>query len=121
MLSLLPSCRVLILRMTFESLQGNEALSHVDRNFRVCSNGGLTPGFPLEFQVENGLLLRCSGNVGIPLQTKQVMDPHLKRGVENRALLELWRETQCSFHVGMSMSGTYLSCLKGVKYPFTFL
>ena len=39
---------------------------------------------------------------------------------ENGALLELWRETQCSFRVGTGISGTFMSCFKGVKYPFAF-
>ena len=56
--------------MTFESLQGNEALSRVDGDIGVFSNGGPTPGIPLEFQGETGLLLIWDGNVGIPLQTK---------------------------------------------------
>ena len=57
--------------VTFESLQGNEALSRVDGDIRVFSNGGTTPGVPLEFQGETGLFLRCNGNVGIPLQAKK--------------------------------------------------
>ena len=39
---------------------------------------------------------------------------------ENGALLELWCETRRSSPVGMGISGTLLSCLKGVKYPFSF-
>ena len=39
-------------------------------------------------------------------------------GVENGALLELWWETRCSSRVETGMSGNFLSCLKGVKYPF---
>ena len=60
-----------MLRVTFELLQGNEALSLVDGDIGVFSNGGTTPGVPLEFQGETGLLLMCDENVGIPLQTKQ--------------------------------------------------
>ena len=61
--------------MTFELLQGNEALSLVDGDIGVFSNGGTTPGVPLEFQGETGLLLMCDENVGIPLQTKQGIGP----------------------------------------------
>ena len=61
--------------MTFESFQGNEALSQVDGDIGVFSNGGTTPGVPLEFQGETGLLLMCDENVGIPLQTKQGIGP----------------------------------------------
>ena len=63
-------CHKLILGVTFESLQGNEALSRVDGDIGVFSNGGTTTGVPLEFQGGTGLLM-CDGNVGIPLQTKQ--------------------------------------------------
>ena len=64
-----------MLRVTFELLQGNEALSLVDGDIGVFSNGGTTPGVPLEFQGENGLLLSCGGNGAIPLQTKQWNEP----------------------------------------------
>ena len=70
-----PSCRELILGVTFESLQGHEALSPVEGDIGVFANGSPTPGVPLEFQGENGLLLRCSGKVGIPLQMKQGNGP----------------------------------------------
>ena len=61
--------------MTFELLQGHEALSPVEGDIGVFANGSPTPGVPLEFQGENGLLLRCSGKVGIPLQMKQGNGP----------------------------------------------
>ena len=61
--------------MTFELLQGIEALSRVDGDIGVLANGGMTPRIPLEFQGETGLLLRCDGNVGIPLQMKQGNGP----------------------------------------------
>ena len=70
-----PLCRELILEVTFELLQGNEALSRVHGEISVFANGGLTPGVPLEFQSENSLLLRCGGNAGIALQKKQGNGP----------------------------------------------
>ena len=47
---------------------------------------------------------------------------HSNRVEEDKkgALRELWRENQCSSHVGTGISGTFLSCMKGVKYPFSF-
>ena len=60
----------MILGVTFELWQGNEALSRVDGDIRVLSNGSTSTGVALEFQGETGLLLRYDGNVGIPLQTK---------------------------------------------------
>ena len=61
--------------MTFELLQGNEALSLVDGDIGVFSNGGMMPGVPLEFQGETGLCLSCDRNIGILLQTKQGIGP----------------------------------------------
>ena len=74
-LSGLPSCRELILGVTFASFQVNEAISRVDEDIGEFSIGGTTPGVPLEFQGETGVLLRCDGNVRIPLQTKQGNGP----------------------------------------------
>ena len=74
-LSGLPSCRELILLVTFQSSQGNEALSLVVGDIGVFLNSGTTRGVPLEFQGENNLLLRRGRNVGIPLQTKQGNGP----------------------------------------------
>ena len=71
----LPSCCELILGVTFELSQGNEALCRVDGDIGVFLNGSMTPGVPLEFQGETGLLLSCDGNIGIPLQTKQGNGP----------------------------------------------
>ena len=42
----------------------------MDGDIGVFSNSGPTPGIPLEFQGETGLLLSWDGNVGIPLQMK---------------------------------------------------
>ena len=74
-LSVLPSCRELILRVTFASFQVNEAISRVDEDIGVFSISGTTPGVPLEFQGETGILQRCDGNVRIPLQMKKGNGP----------------------------------------------
>ena len=88
-LSVLPSCHELIFGVTFELWQGNEALSRVDGDIRVFANGGLIPGVPLEFQRENGLLLRYNDNIGILCRRSRGMDLILRGGVENGAPLEL--------------------------------
>ena len=74
----------------------------------------------LEFQGETGLLLRGDGNVRIPFPTKQGNrpSPRVEEG-ENRLFLS------CGVKLGVPLewtgiSGTFLSCIKGVKYPFTF-
>jgi len=113
----LPSCCELILGVTFELSQGNEALSRVDGDIMVFSKRSPTPGVPLEFQDENSLLLRCGRIVEIHLQTKQGNGPS-SREEEWKTLRELWRETRCSSRVETGLSGKFLSCLNGVKYPF---
>ena len=40
------------------------------------------------------------------------------REVGKRSLFELWRETRGSSLLEMGILGTYLSCIKGFKYPF---
>ena len=92
----------------------------MDGDFGVFLNGGPTHGVPIKFQGENSLLLRCGGNVGIPLQTKQGYGPSSRVDDKNGALLELWHETPCSAHVWTCILGTFLSCMKGVKYSFAF-
>ena len=99
--------------MTFESLQGNEALSRVDGDIRVFSNGGMTPEVPLEFQCETGLLLVCDRNVGIPLQTKQVIDPHLKMRWATQHFLELGQGTG-PFTTDATGVSDLLSCCEGI-------
>ena len=48
----LPSYFELILRVTVESVQGNQVYLEWNRDIRVFLNCGTTPGVPLEFQVE---------------------------------------------------------------------
>ena len=63
----------------------------------------------------------CDRNVGIPFSTKDGNRPssRFEEG-EYGALLDLGHETRCSSLVGTSISGTFQSCIKDVKNPFTF-
>ena len=81
----------------------------------------MTPGDALEFQGETGPLLRGNGNVGIPFPMKQGNRPtsRVEEG-ENGALLEFWHETRGFSQVGTGILWTFLSCIKGVNYPFAF-
>ena len=47
-----PSCFELILGMTIESVAGESGVSGVHWDIEVFSNGGTTPGVPLECQME---------------------------------------------------------------------
>ena len=76
----------------------------------------MTPRDVLEFQSETGLLLRGNGNFEIPFPTKLGNRPlsRVEEG-DNGALLELWREIRCGSRVGMGISWTFQSCIKGVR------
>ena len=47
----------------------NKALSRVDGEIGVFGIVAQPTWFPVKFQCETGLLLRCNGNIGIPFQT----------------------------------------------------
>ena len=48
------------------------------------------------------------------------INPHLEMRNGKVAQIEVYSETRCSSLVGLGMSGNFLSCIKGVKYPFMF-
>ena len=77
--------------------------------------GGPTHGVPLEFQGENLLLLKCRGNIGIPLQMKQGNGPSSREEEWKTRLFLSCCETQYFSHVGTGISGTFQSCIKGVN------
>ena len=77
-LSVLTSCCEVILRIPFESWQGNQAFSRVDGVIVIFSNCNMTPGVPLEFQGETGLLLSFKGHIRFISQQSREMDPPLK-------------------------------------------
>ena len=68
--------------------------------------------FPVEFQCETGLLLRCDGNVGIASRQSRKLDPYLEMRRGKRAQNEVCPGTWYSSQVGECMSGNFLICLK---------
>ena len=86
----------------------------------VFSISGMTPVVPLEFEGETGLLLMCDGNVGIPLQTKQGIGPSSRDEEGKPGLLLSCGGKLCVPLEGTGILGTFLSCIKGVKFPFVF-
>ena len=106
--------------MTFQALQGTEAFFQVDGDLGVFLKGSMTLGVLLEFQGETGLLLRCDGNIGIPLQMKQGIGPSSRDEEGKPGLLLSCGGKLCVPLEGTGILGTFLSCIKGVKYPFMF-
>ena len=53
----------------YSGFHSNKALSRVDGEIGVFGIVARPTWFPVKFQCETGLLLRCNGNIGIPFQT----------------------------------------------------
>lgn len=75
----------------------------------------MTPGVPLEFQGESGLLLGCNGNVRIRFQMKQWNGPSSQDRGKKGALLELCQETQSSPPGVTGISGFVSRFNEGVR------
>ena len=101
-------------------MAGHQALSRVDGEIGVFGIVARSMRVSLEFQCDTSLLLSCDGNVGIPFQRKQRNEPSSRDEKWKRAQIEVYSETRCSSLVGLGMLGNFLSCIKGVKYPFMF-
>ena len=87
-------------------------------DIRVFLNCGTIPGVPLAFQGETNLLLRCNGNVGIPLQTKQGKDPHLEMRREKRVCSSVLLGYSVFLWSADGYIRELLEFIKGVKYLF---
>ena len=66
------------------------------------------------------LLLRCDGNAGNSLPTKQGKDPSSRARRRKRGSAECVWEPRASSRVETAMSGNFFSCSKGVKDPLEF-
>ena len=75
---------------------------------------------PLKFQFETGLLLKCDGKVGIPLQTGRGIEPHVEIRRGEGAQIKLCQETRYSSQVRMVCQGTLSVASTVFKYRFEF-
>ena len=62
-------------------------------------------------------LLSCYGKSGISFPTTQGMDPSSRARRRKRGSSGCGRDSRVSSRVKTGMSGNFLSCSKGVKYP----
>ena len=95
-------------------------LSRADRDIGVLWNVLPTTRLCLEFLRETGLILRCDGKDRNPFQTKQGnrhsrLDQEGRRGSE-----QVLSGTPVFLSSQPGMSGNFLGCIKGFKYPFKF-
>ena len=79
----------------------------MDREIGIFRHVARPTRFPLDFQCETGLLLRCKGNVRIPFQKSRGIDPlvEIRRG--QGAQIKLCQETLYSFRVRTVCRGTF--------------
>ena len=72
----------------------------------------------LEFPRETGLILRCAGKVGNPLQTKQGNRPTARDQKGRRGSDEVVPGTSVFPSSATRMSGNFWGSIKGAKYHF---
>ena len=98
----LPSCCEGILGVPLEPVQGTQDLSGTDGQLSVLFPCSRIRGVPLEFQLVTQATFCGSREVGIPLELKQGMGPHLQMR---------W-ETRCSSRVALGNSA-FISSFDG--------
>ena len=92
----------------------------MDREIGIFRHVARPTRFPLDFQCETGLLLRCDGKVRIPFQIKQGNRPSCQDQEGRRGSNETVPGNSVFLLSETVMSGNFLSCIKGVKYRFEF-
>ena len=90
----------------------------MDGDIGVFLNSSTTPGVRLEFQGDTGLLLRCDGNVGIPLQRKQGIGPSSPDEEGKPGLLLSCGGNSVFLSSGDGYVGMLLELPKGCQVPF---
>ena len=89
-----------------------QALSRVDGEIGVLGIVTRPTRFPVEFQCETGLLLRCDGMSGFLSRQSRRIDTHLEMRRGNRGQNEVCLGTRYSSQMGTHMSRNFLNCIK---------
>ena len=92
----------------------------MDGEIGVFRNVARHMRLPLEFQCENGLLLRCDKKIWIPFQAKQGNRPSCRDQERRRGSDEVVPGNSVFLSSETGMSANILSSIKGVKYHFEF-
>ena len=88
---------------------GRRHLGHLGMVARPWSSSHLSCG--------ERLLLTCDGNASNSFSTTQGKDPASRARGRKRGYSGYWRDSRASPQVETGMSGTSLSCSKGMKDP----
>ena len=92
--------------------------SSADREIGVFQHVAPPTRLHLQIPRETGLILRCSGKVGNPFQTKQGNRPSFRDQEERRGSDEVVPGTSVFPLSETGKSGNFSSCIKGAKYRF---
>ena len=113
-----PSCCAFTHRVAFEEVSGHRVLVKSGPGNRGRSACGTTHVARLEFPLETGLILRCTGKVRNPFQTKQGNRPSFQDQEERRGSDEVVPGTSVFPLSETGRSGKFSGCIKGAKYRF---
>ena len=89
--------------------------SSADREIRVFQHVAPPTRLHLQIPRETGLILRCSGKVGNPFQTKQGNRPSFRDQEERRGSDEVVPGTSVFPLSETGKSGNFSGCIKGAK------
>ena len=102
-----PSFCAFIHRVAFEEVSGHRVLLRVSRDIGVFRHVTPPTSLRLEFPRETGLILRCTGNVGKPFQTRQGNRPSCREQEGRRCSDEVVWEPRCSRRVRLACLGIF--------------
>ena len=109
-----PSCCAFIHRVSFEEVFGLRFLFRSSPEIGVSRHVSPPTRLRLEFPRETGLILRCAGKVGNPLQTKQGIRPSCRNQEGRRGSDEVLPGTS----VFPLSERNFWGRIKGAKYRF---
>ena len=113
-----PSCCAFIQRVAFEEVSRHRVLIKSRPENQGRSACGTTHVASLEFPLNTGLILRCAGKFGNPLQTKQRNGLYCRDKEGRRSSDEMVPGTSVFPSSESSMSGNFWGRIKGAKYRF---
>ena len=114
-----PSCCAFIHRVAFEEVSGHRDLLSADREIGVFQHVAPPTRLRLEIPRETGLILRCAGKIGNPLQMKQGIRPSCRDQEGRRGSDDVVLGTSVLPSSETGMSGNFWGRIKGAMYRLT--
>ena len=114
-----PLCCAFIHKVPSKRCPSFGFFSRADREFRVFLNVAAPTRLRLEIPRETGLILRCAGKIGNPLQMKQGIRPSCRDQEGRRGSDDVVLGTSVLPSSETGMSGNFWGRIKGAMYRFT--